>query len=88
MNNQSNDYCQDHEFLLEDEIVCRDDIHYCHWCQRPIGPCTCFEGFVGSLDEISVIKRYFLALEGLFSRSLDPVEKKAIIQQFIDFRDD
>ncbi|MFX0091632.1 MAG: hypothetical protein ACFFBD_07700 [Candidatus Hodarchaeota archaeon] len=84
---QSSGYCQNHAFLVEDEIICRGDIHYCCWCTKAIGPCTCFNGFIGSLEEIKVIKKYFSALEELFERLLDPTEKKNIVQHFLDLRD-
>ncbi len=81
------EYCQKHEAPLDEEIICQRHVHYCSWCKKPIGPCTCFNNFTGSPEEFTIIKNYISNLESLFERTLDPTEKRAVIQQYIDLRE-
>ncbi|MFX1532896.1 MAG: hypothetical protein ACFFDI_01530 [Promethearchaeota archaeon] len=82
-----NQYCQNHKGTLDEEIICKGDIHYCIWCGGVIGPCTCFNGFDGSFEEKRVLQEYILALERLFQRELNPIEKQALIQHYLDIRE-
>ncbi|MFX0094265.1 MAG: hypothetical protein ACFFBD_21180 [Candidatus Hodarchaeota archaeon] len=79
--------CEEHTAVLDEEILCKNNLHFCIWCSIPIGSCNCFDGFNGSPKEISLLKSYFLDLEQVFQRALNPIEKREIIQHFLIVRE-
>lgn len=79
--------CEEHLAVLDEEVVCKDNTHFCLWCGTSIGPCDCFLGFHDTPEAILTIQTYIHNLEQLFQRQLRPTEKKAIIQLFIEIEE-